>query len=105
MFHFAACRSNTTALHAGSRAEAHHEYEDGPDNHDGGRRWHMLRGIAGLRGYAIRATDGDVGQVEDFHFDDCSWIVGDVVVDTGRWLSGRKVIVPTLHVGLPDAVS
>ena len=50
----------------------------------------MLRNVKDLRGYAIRATDGVIGRVDDFYFDDEDWGVRYLVVDTGGWLSGRK---------------
>ncbi len=46
-----------------------------------------------LTGYAIRATDGAVGHVEDFVLEDESWIVRYIVVNTRHWLSGNRVIV------------
>ena len=39
------------------------------------------------------ALDGEVGKVRDIYFDDISWAVRYLVVDTGRWLSGRKVLI------------
>ena len=33
----------------------------------------MLRNITELRGYAILATDGHIGTVDDFYFDDEDW--------------------------------
>ena len=33
----------------------------------------MLRRVTDLRGYAIRATDGVIGKVDDFYFDDEHW--------------------------------
>jgi len=62
----------------------------------------MLRNIKDLRGYAIRATDGVIGEVDDFYFDDEDWAIRYLVVDTGRWLSGRKVLISPLAVGHPD---
>jgi hypothetical protein len=53
----------------------------------------MLRRFTDICGYTIGATDGDVGSVEDLYFDDLSWTVRYLVVDTGTWLSGRKVLV------------
>ncbi|HEX6102828.1 MAG TPA: PRC-barrel domain-containing protein, partial [Alphaproteobacteria bacterium] len=47
----------------------------------------MLYRVDHLRGYTIRATDGEIGTVDDLLFDDRSWIVRYVVVDTGGWLS------------------
>jgi hypothetical protein len=53
----------------------------------------MLRSMKALTGFTIGATDGDLGQVETCYFDDASFTVRHLVVDTGRWLSGRKVLI------------
>ena len=50
----------------------------------------MLRSIKDLENYAIRATDGIIGHVKDFYFDDEAWVVRYLVVETGAWLSSRK---------------
>jgi uncharacterized protein YrrD len=55
-----------------------------------------------LRGYAIRTRDGDIGKVDDFLFDDQSWAVRYLVVDTGNWLTGRKVLVLPAALDVPD---
>jgi uncharacterized protein YrrD len=41
----------------------------------------------------IDALDGEIGSVHDLYFDDQTWSVRYLVVDTGKWLSGRKVLV------------
>jgi len=54
----------------------------------------MLRRIMkDLRGDSIVARDGVVGSLEDVYFDDQRWGVRYLVVDTGRWLPGRKVLI------------
>ncbi len=54
----------------------------------------MLRNIKdNLRGHGILATDGSIGEVDDLLFDDEDWAIRYVVVDTGSWLSGRKVLI------------
>ena len=53
----------------------------------------MLRNVKDLRGYAIRGTDGVIGKVDDFYFDDEDWFIRYLVVNTGSWLSGRKVLI------------
>ena len=53
----------------------------------------MLRSLKELTGYTVEATDGDVGKAKDFYFDDAGWFLRYVVVDTGGWLTGRKVLV------------
>jgi hypothetical protein len=53
----------------------------------------MLFAGTALKGYAIRATDGKIGTVNDLLFDDTSWLIRWVVDDTGAWLPGRKVLL------------
>jgi sporulation protein YlmC with PRC-barrel domain len=62
----------------------------------------MLRKLKDLRGYLIHATDGFIGTVSDFYFDDEDWGVRYLVVDTGSWLVGRKVLISPLAIGPPD---
>ncbi len=62
----------------------------------------MLWGASALDGYAIEASDGRIGSVSDFLFEDTSWKVRWLVVDTGGWLSGRKVLLPLSVLGKPD---
>ena len=59
----------------------------------------MLRNVKDLRGYAIRATDGVIGKVDDFYFDDQDWGIRYLVVETGTWLSGRKVLISPIALG------
>ena len=54
----------------------------------------MLRSLRALLGYTVCATDGNIGSVHDFYFDDDNWFIRYLVVDTGHWLPGRKVLVP-----------
>jgi len=62
----------------------------------------MLRNLKDLQGYTINATDGDIGNVDDFYFDDDSWVIRYFVVDTGAWLSGRKVLISPMAIGHPN---
>jgi sporulation protein YlmC with PRC-barrel domain len=59
----------------------------------------MLRNVKDLRGYAIRATDGVIGKVDDFYFDDEDWGVRYLIVETGNWLSSRKVLISPIALG------
>lgn len=47
----------------------------------------------------IRATDGDIGKIKDIYFND-NWNIRFTVVDTRKWLPGRKVLLP-LHIFHP----
>jgi hypothetical protein len=53
----------------------------------------MLQNIKELYGHKLAASDGDIGHVKDFYFDDQTWVVRYLVADTGSWLSGRLVLL------------
>lgn len=53
-------------------------------------------------GYGLRATDGAIGSIRDLLFDEVHWAVRWIVVDTGRWLPGRQVLLPPSALGTPD---
>lgn len=53
----------------------------------------MLLAASALKGYAVQATDGRMGSVDDILFDDQSWKIRWLVIKTGHWLSERKVLV------------
>lgn len=54
----------------------------------------MHRLVKDLRGDVIVCRDGEVGSLADAYFDDEDWTLRYLVVDTGRWLPGRKALVP-----------
>jgi hypothetical protein len=62
----------------------------------------MMQVISALKGFAIEASDGRIGTVVDFLFDDASWRVRWLVVDCGTWLPGRKVLIHPSAVSLVD---
>mgnify|MGYP003668173846 CR=1 FL=1 len=47
-----------------------------------------------LKNAAIEAADGLVGSIKDVLFDSHAWGVRYLVVDTGKWLPGRQVVLP-----------
>ena len=53
----------------------------------------MLLSIDHLRGYKIEAVDGDIGHVDSFLFDDENWVVRYLVIDTAKFLFGKKVLI------------
>ena len=53
----------------------------------------MLRNVTHLKGFTIRAMDGELGSLDQFYFDDESWGVRYLVVNSGDWLGGRLVLV------------
>jgi hypothetical protein len=62
----------------------------------------MLEKLTKLRGAALHALDGDLGAVRDFYFDDDLWVVRYVIVDTGKWLPGRRVVLSVMSLLTPD---
>jgi hypothetical protein len=52
-----------------------------------------LRSARDVEGHHIAASDGEIGNVEDYIIDDENWFIRYLVVDTGGWLSGRKVLL------------
>jgi hypothetical protein len=62
----------------------------------------MLHSSDELRRMTIHATDGEIGRVSEFYFDDEQWTVRYFIVRTGSWLSGREVLLPPAHVGSAD---
>jgi hypothetical protein len=54
-----------------------------------------LRSMAEVDGYEIAASDGEIGTVADFLINPLDWRVRYLVIDTGNWLPGKKVIVAT----------
>jgi len=53
----------------------------------------MLRSASHLKGTSLAATDGEIGSVQDLYFDDLTWTVRYLIVDTGAWLPGRQVLI------------
>jgi hypothetical protein len=61
-----------------------------------------LHSIKDLESYSIDATDGVVGRVQDFYFDDEGWVIRYLVVATDEWLSHRKVLISPFAVHQPN---
>jgi uncharacterized protein YrrD len=62
----------------------------------------MLRSAKSLHDYHVQATDGNVGRVKDFLFDRQEWVVRYVIVETGEWQQGRRVLLIPGVLGLPS---
>ena len=65
----------------------------------------MLQILGDLDGRKIHAADGEIGSVEQFYFDDETWTVRYLVVDTGNWLPGKEVLISPIAVGEIDSVA
>ncbi len=53
----------------------------------------MLRTLTDLHGCTVRASDGEIGSIEQVHFDDETWGIRYMVVQTGDWFPDRQVVV------------
>jgi hypothetical protein len=51
-----------------------------------------------LKDFAIRATDGELGTIDDIYFDDETWAIRHFIVDAGGWLGGRRVLISPISV-------
>jgi len=66
--------------------------EDEEDRGDGETHVH---GTKEAFGYKIEATDGQIGRVDDLVVEEKTWEIQFLVIGTGNWLPGKKVIVDT----------
>lgn len=65
----------------------------------------MLRRVNDLVGYKISAKNGELGKVNEFYFDDLTWSIRFIVVETGNWLAEKKVLIPHAALGVIDWTS
>jgi len=63
----------------------------------------MLRSVNDLAGFAVDATDGRIGKLLDFYFDDRFWAVRFLVVTSAESQEGRKVLLSPLAIAGLDA--
>lgn len=54
-----------------------------------------LRSTNDVTGHDFQATDGEIGHVDDFIINDDSWTIRYLVLDTKKWLPGKKVLIST----------
>ena len=62
----------------------------------------MLHNLKQIRGHKLAASDGTIGHVKDFYFDDKTWAIRYLVADTGNWLTGRQVLLSPYSFGRLD---
>ena len=53
----------------------------------------MLHNLKHIHGHKLAASDGTIGHVKDFYFDDKTWAIRYLVADTGDWLAGKQVLL------------
>ncbi|MBD3305033.1 PRC-barrel domain containing protein [candidate division KSB3 bacterium] len=62
----------------------------------------MLRSLEALRGYTLVATDGTIGSVETFLFDDVTWTLRYAVVQIGDGFQRQNVLIAMTALEQPD---
>lgn len=62
----------------------------------------MILNTTSLIGKKLAATDGEIGHIKDFFFDDNNWTIRYLVVNTGSWLSSRLVLLAPHSFGAID---
>lgn len=79
--------SYPSAIHDAAQKEEDIAVEDKSDDDA------HLRSTDKVTGYNIKATDGEIGDVEDFIINDHTWAIDFIEVDTGNWFPGKKVLI------------
>ena len=51
---------------------------------------HLAQKIAGV---TVSGIDGEIGTLEDFYFEEAGWNVRYLLVDTGSWFDGKRVLL------------
>lgn len=62
----------------------------------------MLWDSSAINGYDLQASNGALGHVEDFIFEDVEWSVHSLVVNTEHWPLSHKVSIPLAVLGQPS---
>jgi len=58
----------------------------------------MLQAAKKFMSMKVRATDGECGHIRDIYFDDDQWTLRYFLLDTGKWLPGKMVLISPLAV-------
>ena len=70
------------------------EHEE--DRRDGYNK--HLRSTLVVTGFRIQAVDGSIGHVIDYIFDDLTWQISHVAIDTHNWIGGIKTLIPVMNI-------
>lgn len=62
----------------------------------------MLSSMKKFLDFALDASDGEIGSLDEFYFDDTGWGIRYMVLKPRKWLSGRKVLISPVSLGKPD---
>lgn len=62
----------------------------------------MFKNLLDIKGFNLKGPNGNIGTCQDALFDDQAWTVRYVDVDTGGWLSERRVLLSPISLGAPS---
>lgn len=62
----------------------------------------MLKTTSAIKDLKLHAIDGEIGSIEDLYFDDQTWAVRYLIVNTGNWLTRNLVLVSPVFLETPD---
>jgi hypothetical protein len=65
-------------------------------------RLNRLVNLKTIKTYALEAVDGEIGKFEEIYFEDNYFMIRYLVINTGGWLSGQRVLLPPFAVGEVD---
>ena len=61
-----------------------------------------LRSFEAVKDYRLRATDGEIGTIENFLIDRDGWNIRYLIVGTGKWWFGKEVLLAPYAVAAID---
>lgn len=61
-----------------------------------------MKSVSRMQDLTIHASDGEIGRVEEFYFDDETWTIRYLIVKTGGWLFGRLVLISPIFLRSVD---
>jgi hypothetical protein len=80
--------------HVGRLSPYHHDNIESKTSDQNKKKWDPnLRSSKFVTGQKILATDGELGHVDDFIIDDETWAIRYLIIETGNWWEGKKVLV------------
>jgi hypothetical protein len=54
---------------------------------------HHLRSVNAITTYRVQASDGEIGYVQDLLIHEATWAIRYLIVNTGHWRVGHKVLI------------
>jgi len=61
-----------------------------------------LRSAKEVAGYHIKATDQEIGHIDDYLLDPDTWVIDSILIDTSNWPGGKTVVLPRERVNRVD---